>query len=270
MKPIFGIISPVNLEIVNSKEREQFVSKRLIVKIGSSTIVKDGDPLNRDFMDNMARQISGLFRSGVEVVIVSSGAVACGRKILGDIGTTTLDNQVAAVYGQPELIAQWKASFSRYGVHVGQELLTDEHLNNNRKVLEDSLKRGVVIINANDPVNDLEMKQFRISADNDRLAGDVAGSIDADTLILLTDVDGVLNKKGELLTHVDRLEDVEDIIKDSGAGTGGMWSKCLVAKQAARDGRRSIIANGRSEDVILRAARGQNVGTRFIPGYMFY
>lgn len=256
--------------ILASKEKEQFVTRRLIVKIGSSTITKDGDPLNRDFMDNIAVQVSELFRRGVEVAIVSSGAVACGRKILGDIGTATLDNQVAAVYGQPELIAQWKIAFSKYGVNVGQELLTDYNLKNSKLVLENSLKRGVVIINANDAVNDEEMRQFAISADNDRLAGYVTNLVNADTLILLTDVEGVLDERGQLLDYVDRLEDIESVIQNSGTGIGGMWSKCVVAKQVAREGQRSIIANGRTSNVILRIARGENLGTRFVKGWMLY
>lgn len=256
--------------IFTSKEKEQFVTRKLIVKIGSSTITKDGNPLNRDFMDSIAVQVSELFRSGVEVAIVSSGAVACGRKILGDIGTTILDNQVAAVYGQPELIAQWKIAFSKYDVNVGQELLTDQNLKNSKLVLENSLKRGVVIINANDAVNDEEMKQFAISADNDRVAGYVVNLVNADTLILLTDVEGVLDESGQLIDYVDKLEDIESVIQNSGTGIGGMWSKCLVAKQAARDGKRAVIANGRNGDVITRVARGQQVGTRFIQGYMIY
>ena len=251
-----------------SKEQEQFVSRRMVVKIGSSTITRDGSPLNLEFMDGVAKQVSKLFESEVQVVIVSSGAVACGRKLLSELGlelgNTILDNQRAAVFGQPELIAQWKAAFKRYGVLAGQQLLVDDHLENGGKVLEASLSDGVVIINQNDAVSDTEMKQFLISADNDKLAEYVARFINADTLLLLTDVDGVLDENGEVLTHVDRVEDIEDLIKTSGQGTGGMWTKCIQAKQAARDGRRAIIANGREADVILRIARDENVGTRFI------
>lgn len=260
-----------NPELVrNQEQKERFIARKVVVKIGSSTITKDGDPLNRDFMDSIAVQVSELFRSGVEVALVSSGAVVCGRKILGGIETTTLDNQVAAVYGQPELIAQWKTSFSKYGVNIGQVLLTDQNLKNSKLVLERSLKRGVVIINANDAVNDEEMRQFAIFADNDRLAGYVANLINSDTLILLTDVEGVLDESGQLLEYVDRLEDIESAIQNSGTGIGGMWSKCLVAKQAARDGKRTIIANGRNHGAITRIARGHQVGTRFVQGYMVY
>lgn len=245
------------------KEKEQFVTKRLIVKIGSSTITEDGDPLNRDFMDNIAVQVSELLRGGVEVAIVSSGAVACGRKILGDIGATTLDNQVAAVYGQPALIAQWTIAFSKHGINVGQELLTDQNLKSSKLVLEKSLKRGVVIINANDAVNDEEMKQFAISADNDKLAGYVADLINADTLILLTDVDGVLDEGGKVMETIVSNENAEIVFRDKSAvGTGGMESKVEIAKEIANSGKIAFIANGKTPNVLLRIARGETLGTR--------
>lgn len=269
------------MERVSSlKEREEFVSKRLVVKIGSSTItygVPDGEPLNRDFMDNIARQVSELSKTGVEVAIVSSGAVVSGKQILPELaGTTTFDNQVRAVFGQLRLIAGWEATFSKYGVKVGQMLLTDENLKNEKQaentkqVLEESLKHGVVIINANDPVNDAEMRQFAVSADNDKLAGCVARLIGADTLLLLTNVNGVLNEHRKLLPYLDRTEDATAIMKRSGSGTGGMSSKCGVAKQAAKAGIRSIIANGREQDIITKAAKGQAVGTKVIAGYAIY
>lgn len=255
------------------KEREQFVSRRLVIKIGSSTITHgapDGEPLNRDFMDNIASQVSELSKAGVEVVIVSSGAVVSGKQILPELaGTTTFDNQVRAVFGQPELIAEWKAAFKKYGVKVGQMLLTDENLRNEKQaentkqVLKESLKHGVVIINANDPVNNAEMIQFAISADNDKLASHVARLIKADTLMLLTDVSGVLDDDEVLPYVAGKMDDKADLMQQNGSGTGGMSSKYTAASEAAEAGIgiRSIIANGRELFVILRAARGELVGT---------
>lgn len=257
----------------NAIEGEQFVTRRIVIKIGTSTITAGKDQPDLEFMDDTARQVAELLRDGVEVVIVSSGAVASGKKD-GFQRKDITDKQVEAVFGQPRLIAKWDHALRAHGVEdIGQVLFTDVDLEkkseNAREVLSRSLQRGVVIINYNDAVADEEMQKVEKSVDNDKLAGSVARLIGADTLLILTDVDGVLDV-GELIPVVDRLEDIQDLVHDGGAGTGGAWSKWVEAKNVAKDGIRSIIANGRAEDTILNVAKGQNVGTRFIAGYMFY
>lgn len=256
----------------STKEGERFVTRRIVIKIGTSTITAGKDQPDLEFMSDIAGQSARLFHNGVEVVIVSSGAVASGKR--EDFPRRDItDKQVEAVYGQPKLMAKWRHVFETHGVEVGQVLFTDIDLekkaDNAREVLKRALKRGVVIINYNDAVADEEMQKVERSVDNDKLAGSVARLINADTLLILTDVDGVLDG-GELIPVVDRLEDIEDLINEGGTGTGGAWSKWIEAKEVAKDGKRSIIANGRAEDIILNVAKGQNIGTRFIAGYMFY
>lgn len=256
-----------------TKEGEQFVTRRIVIKIGTSTITAGKDRPDLKFMGDIARQATELFRDGVEVVIVSSGAVASGKREDFQRKDIT-DKQVEAVYGQPRLMAKWIHAFSIHGVeNIGQVLFTDIDLeqksDNAREVLSRALQRGVVIVNYNDAVADEEMQKVEKSVDNDKLAGSVARLINADTLLILTDVDGVLDQ-GELIPVVDRLEDIEDMVNEGGTGTGGAWSKWIEAKEVAKDGTRSIIANGRAEDTILKVAKGEQVGTRFIAGYMFY
>lgn len=257
----------------SAKEGEQFATRRIVIKIGTSTITAGKDRPDLEFMGDIARQAAELHRDGVEVVIVSSGAVASGKREDFQRKDIT-DKQVEAVYGQPRLMAKWIHAFNIHGVEdVGQVLFTDIDLekkaDNAREVLSRALKRGVVVINYNDAVADEEMQKVEKSADNDKLAGSVAKLISADTLLILTDVDGVMDR-GELIPFVDRLEDIEDLAHEGGTGTGGAWSKWIEAKEVAKDDIRSIIANGRAENVILDAAKGQNIGTRFIAGHMFY
>ena len=274
----------------SKEQREQFVVHRMVVKIGSSTITKDGDPLNKSFMDNIARQSSQLFKSGVEVFIVSSGAVMSGDALIRKNGidmnqlfsshilSLTEEEQkvfldmVKAFYGQTELMSAWREVFWHYGVLAGQGLYEDRNLRSRttREVLESACKIGVPIINANDAVSDFEMRQLAISADNDKLAGFIARTINADTLVFLTDVDGVLDENGKELSYVDRLEDIQELIKDTGDRPGGMWGKTIVAKTAAREGRRTFITNGRKQNILIQIARGENLGTRFGKGWMLY
>ncbi len=261
-----------NADQTARKEGERFVTRRIVIKIGTSTITAGKDEPDLKFMGEVARQATELFSDGVDVIIVSSGAVASGKR--GDFPRRDItDKQVEAVYGQPKLMAKWHEAFEIHGIEVGQVLFTDidlkEKAENAREVLSRALKRGVVIINYNDAVADEEMQKVERSADNDKLAGAVARLIDADTLLILTDVDGVMDE-GELIPVVDRLEDIEDLAHRGGTGTGGAWSKWIEAKEVAKEGKRSIIANGRAEDIILNVAKGQNVGTRFVAGYMFY
>lgn len=275
---------------IDKEQKERFITRRIVVKIGSSTITKDGDPLNRNFMDSIAFQSSQLFRSGVEVFIVSSGAVVSGDALirrngidmnqlfssqlqnLSDEEREVFLNQVRAFYGQAELMSAWREAFARYGILAGQGLYEDKNLRSRttREVLESACKIGVPVINANDAVSDFEMRQFEISADNDKLAGLIVRTVNADTLVLLTDVDGVLDETGKALSDVDRLEDIQELMKDTNSRPGGMWGKAMVAKTAAMEGRRSIIANGIEQDVLVQIARGRNLGTRFDKGWMLY
>lgn len=243
-----------------NKESEKFTSRRMVVKIGSSTITGGGEALDGKFLANISQQAERLFSKGVEVLIVSSGAVESGKKDLGSLDTV-LDRQVAALFGQPEVISEWRKALNKSGVKkVGQLLLTETDLKSIKPLLDKALRHGVVVVNANDPINDYEMKSFLVSADNDKLAGFLAREIGADTLLLLTDADGVLNKSGET---IDTFKTGEEVVIFSSSKTtyaGGILSKIQVAQEFQG---RAIIANGRTGNVLLKAAQGKRVGTQF-------
>jgi|WetSurMetagenome_2_1015567.scaffolds.fasta_scaffold02934_2 glutamate 5-kinase len=241
-------------------EQEKFVTRRMVVKIGSSTITGGSETLDKKFIESISQQVGALFNRGVEVLIVSSGAVASGKRDLGNVNSV-IDKQVAALYGQPELISEWRKALNNNGVDkIGQLLVKDTDLKNIKPLLDKALRYGVVIVNANDPVNDYEMKQFLVSADNDKLAGFLAKSIDADTLLLLTDKDGVLDRNGKTVETFDSKTEIVIFDESKDVANGGIASKIQVAQEFAG---RSIIANGRSSNIVLKVARGEKIGTRF-------
>lgn len=244
---------------------------RLVVKIGSSTITDNGQGLDRAFMRDIARQVADIRSHGTEVAIVTSGAVVSGKLRIPTLTGDIIDKQVAAMAGQARLMAAWTEAFDIFDIETGQALYSDLDLERAKHPLLRALRDMVLIANANDAVNDGEMKAFEIAADNDTLSGQVAELIAAKTFIILTDVAGILDEQGKRIPYVDRLEDIEELIKREHGGTGGMWSKALVLNSAARRGVRSVVANGREQDVLLRIMRTRGeVGTEFIAGYMLY
>lgn len=247
-------------ETASNTKQEKLISRRMVVKIGSSTITGGSETLDTAFMGCISQQVGVLFRNGVEVLIVTSGAVASGKRGLGNVDTV-LDKQVAALYGQPDLISEWKKTLNNNGVErVGQLLVDDADLKTIKPLLDKALRYGVVVVNANDPVNDEEMKQFLVCADNDKLAGFLATSIGADTLLLLTDEDGVLDKDKQTIGTFNSKTEIVVFDKSKVVSNGGIVSKIKVAQEFAG---RSVIANGRTVDVVLRIARGEKVGTQF-------
>lgn len=248
----------------SSKQKtEKFISKRMIVKIGSSSIAKNGNPLNGSLMRTIARQCAILYKSGVEISIVSSGAVAAGKKLLKSTNDDIIHDQVAAIYGQNHLMNKWDRVFKKYSILTGQVLLSENDLKNPNTPIMMGLKRGVQIINANDAVNNEEMKAYFLSADNDRLAGHIAQFINADTLLLLTDVDGVLDEKGQVIKEMRENKKVK-LVGKSKLGTGGMMSKVIVGFRAAKNNIRTVIANAYEKDVVLKVARGERFGTTLV------
>ena len=170
-------------------EKEQFLSRRIVIKIGTSTITGGENRPDYAFMTDVARQVAELLNDGVDVVIVSSGAVASGKRE-GFERRDIADKQVEAVFGQSRLMGQWTRAFEEHGIDdVGQILYTDvdlhERTDSAREVLNRALRRGVVIVNYNDGVSDEEMRKVERSTDNDVLAQQVATLIDADTLLFL-------------------------------------------------------------------------------------
>ena len=178
-------------------------------------------------------QCSHIYKNGVDVTIVSSGAVACGRHLLskGNIEEDDIqDRQVEAVFGQPTLIGAWVAAFRKYGVKAGQALITE---------------------------ND---EEFLVSADNDRLAAFVATTVKADTVLILTDVEGVLDTNNDLIEDGSLIKDDVPFYQSSEKGTGGMTSKVRVLKELSNQGVKGIIAGAKQQNIILKAARGNTRG----------
>lgn len=236
------------------EESEKFITRRMVIKIGSSAITGGTDTLDVNFMENIARQASLLFHSGVEVIIVTSGAVASGKK--------GLTSESSSIFGQTKLMKSWVEALMVNGVKegdIGHLLLTDNHLVDGiGTILKEALRRGVLIVNGQDAVNDLSGS--KICKDNDKLAGFLAESIGADTLLLLTDENGVLDKDRKTIEAFDTKTEIVIFDKAKNVSNGGIVSKIQVAKEFTG---RAIIANGRTANVALKAARGEKVGTQF-------
>jgi glutamate 5-kinase len=248
-------------QLLNTVEVEKFISKRMVVKIGSSSITKDGSPLNVDFVKNVAKQCSQLLKSNVEIAIISSGSVVAGKWVLRQTRDDVIHDQVAAIYGQSILMNYWRGAFVDFGINVGQILISEDDLKKPNTPIVEGLRHGIQVINANDAVNDSEMKAYLLSADNDKLAGHIAQFIGADTLVLLTDVDGVLNGKGDVIQELTKDNEVS-LLGKSSVGTGGMQSKVNVGLDCTQQGIRTVIANAYTDEVLLKVAKGESVGTK--------
>ena len=252
--------------------------RRVVIKVGSSSIILNDGMVRLGFLGKLVTTISKLLKRGTEVVLVSSGAIAMGYKRLGmDKRPVHMeDKQACASVGQSELMALYQSLFWTLGIHVGQVLLTRDDLEdrrryiNARETLSRLLELGVVpIVNENDSVSVDEIK----FGDNDELSALVSGLIDADLLVLLTDVDGLYddNPKANGGAHlISRIEPpVSRLLElaadgESSMGTGGMRSKLDAADHCSRYGIPCVIAKGRGS-VLEAALSGEEVGTFVLP-----
>ena len=250
-------------------------SRRLVVKVGSALVTNNGNGLDLDAIGDWARQIAQLRAAGKEIVLVSSGAVACGVQRLGwgRRPKTVHEKQAAAAVGQAGLVEVYEAAFAQHGLHTAQLLLTHDDLAdrkryiNARSTLATLLELGVVpIINENDTVITDEIK----FGDNDTLGALVANLIDAEALIILTDQQGLYtadprNDPSATLITEERAENTALEAMAGGAGSGiskgGMITKVRAAQRAARSGAHTCIASGREADALLRLAGGEKLGT---------
>ncbi len=255
----------------------QRTRRRLVVKVGTNTLTGGEDHLARPAMMGVVRQIAQLVRDGHEVALVSSGAIVAGRQALAVArnGRDIPFKQVLAAVGQTRLMQMWDELFSSEDLLVAQTLLTRTDLAdrqgylNSRNTLLALLERGVVpIINENDVVATEEIK----IGDNDNLSALVANLIDADLLILLTDQAGLYtadprqNASATLIPEVRVIsDDVMALAAGAGTarGTGGMMTKLQAARLATESGVTVLVAGGPTENVLVRAAHGEAVGTRF-------
>ncbi|MBI5889950.1 MAG: glutamate 5-kinase [Nitrosomonadales bacterium] len=250
-------------------------SRRIVVKVGSSLVTNQGEGLDYSALNNWADQIGVLQKSGYEVVLVSSGAIAEGMKRLGwkQRPSAVHELQAAAAVGQMGLVQAYEGTFREFGLHAAQVLLTHadladrERYLNARSTLRTLLSLGVIpIINENDTVVTDEIK----FGDNDTLGALVANLIEADAFIILTDQDGLYTADprkdpGATLISEAQAGDAKLELMAGGAGShigrGGMLTKVLAAKRAARSGAHTVIASGHEHDVLPRLLQGESIGT---------
>ncbi len=255
-------------------------SRRWVVKIGSSLLTDEGRGLAKTAIDDWVAQVARLCRQGVEVVLVSSGAVAEGMARLGwaTRPSALYELQAAAAVGQMGLVQTYESSFQKHGLKTAQVLLTHDDLANRkrylnaRSTLRTLLKLKVVpIVNENDTV---AMEEIRFG-DNDTLAALVANLVEADVLVILTDQAGMFDKDprsnpdAKLLPQVSAADPLLEAMAGGSAGKvgrGGMLTKVRAAKLAARSGASTLVAPGRSAGVLDAIAAGQQTGTLFTPG----
>jgi len=261
-----------------SQNRQQWKNhKRWVIKIGSALLTNDGTALNTDGIANWVEQVVALKKQGLEVVLVSSGAVAEGMTRLGwsKRPKAIHELQAAAAVGQMGLIQTYESCFQKHNLHTAQILLTHDDLSNRqrylnaRSTLRTLLDMNVIpVVNENDTVVTDEIR----FGDNDTLAALVANLIEADGLILLTDQDGLFDKNPRQHADAVMLEEANvndpalDKMADVGAGTlgrGGMTTKIRAARTAVRSGASTVIASGRAENILLRLLQGENLGTLF-------
>jgi glutamate 5-kinase len=253
--------------------------RRLLVKIGSNILTSEDNGLDLERVQSIADDISSVRDSGYEVVVVSSGAVAAGMKKL-ELKEKPKDivlKQASAAVGQSSLMWAYEKSFNAHGLKVAQILLTRDDFAdrkryiNSRNTLIALLSYGVIpVINENDTVATDEIR----FGDNDHLASLVAGLIDAERLIILSDVDGLFSDDPGRNPGAKLIEVVEKITPEmekgaggagSTVGTGGMFSKLLAAKRAVRHGITVNIINGRRKGAISSLLEGVRHGTEFKP-----
>ena len=256
-------------------------SRKIVLKIGSNVLSNAEGSVDNNSLINIVEQVKALIDEHKQIVIVSSGAGICGAGTIkkwsrrGDINY----KQALCAIGQVELMIAYREYFGRHGIHVGQLLLTrddfDENNNNNNRTLNirntlfTLIDEGVVpIINENDSVSVEEIK----IGDNDTLSALTANLWNADTLIMLSDIDGVFDcdpKKHHDAGLIEEVHDIDGLIHEidmngiSSFGTGGIATKIEAARRVNQYGANMILLNGTKHDIIKRAYEGQGQGTVF-------
>jgi glutamate 5-kinase len=254
--------------------------KTIVVKIGTSSLTREDGSFNRLLTEDTARQVAELRKLGKTVIIVSSGAIGIGVEEL-KMPSRPREiplRQAAAAVGQNILMQEWMVAFKNYDIKVAQILLTYEAFSsrmtylNLRNSISALLEAGVVpIINENDPICVHEIEAT--FGDNDKLSAMVASKVEAELLILLSDIDGLYNKNPKKNEDAQLLSTIEKITPEiesyggsptSMKGVGGMRTKIEAAKITSIAGCHMVIANSAVEDVILKVMKGENIGTLFL------
>jgi glutamate 5-kinase len=247
--------------------------KTIVVKLGTQLLTDKAGKLDPNFMGGIAKQVALLREKGIHTTIVSSGAVGAGVAEMGlpRRPTDLARLQAVAAVGQRKLMDAWADAFGH--LPVAQLLLTREDIDdrsrflNVRNTIHAAQELGAVpIINENDTISTDELAKITFG-DNDYLAAVIASALRADLLVLLTVVDGLLDDSGKSVRVVQSIDQARQLVRTekSALGKGGMESKLQAAKLVTDSGEAMIIANGRSENVLLNMVAGEPVGTVFLP-----
>ncbi|MCK5152777.1 MAG: glutamate 5-kinase [Spirochaetales bacterium] len=256
-------------------------SHRVVIKIGTNLLTKDGK-FNTQYVHEISSQIAALRDRGLQVLLVSSGAIGMGAAEIS-LKNRVKDikmRQACAAIGQPLLMHQYKNSFGEYGLSIAQVLVTREVFSNRttflnlRNSVETLLNLGIIpIFNENDSVSTDEIGSA--FGDNDRLSAMIASKVDADLLIILTDIDGLYSgdprkdSKASLISSVEEITD--EILAFAGSegsefSTGGMKTKLQAVSIAANAGCKTVLAHGGKKDILQKIIDGENEGTVFLEG----
>lgn len=252
--------------------------KRVVIKVGTTTLTHETGLLNLERIEILVRQIANLHNNGYEVMLVTSGAIGAGmgKLNLKNRPKTLPEKQAVAAVGQVALIHLYQKIFAEYGKNVGQLLLTASDINERNRYLNGRntcfalFNAGVIpIINENDAIAVEEIKV----GDNDTLSAFVATLVDADLLIILSDIDGLYdsnpkeNPNAKLLPLITTLnEEIKAMAGDSNSkfGTGGMATKLKAAEIALNSGVNMVIAQGENPENLIKIVRGEDIGTLFV------
>ena len=259
----------------NNRTEFMQTTQRWVVKIGSALLTRDGQGLDREALADWAGQMARLRQAGIEIVLVSSGAVAEGMSRMGwKVKPKALyEKQAAAAIGQMSLIHAYEMVFEQHGFHAAQVLLTHDDLSDRRRYLNARSTlttlidlKVIPVINENDTV---AFEEIRLG-DNDTLGAMVGNLIEADLLVILTDQQGLYDKDPRKFANAQLISEGQannpDYLEFAGGagtniGSGGMRTKVLAAQRAARSGCATIIASGREASVLERLHAGEALGT---------
>ena len=259
-------------------------ARRLVIKVGTGVVCNAENEFDPQQVAALAASIAGLANTGRQVVLVSSGAVTLGAAELGIHRSRLKDASVTracAAVGQCKLMQAYAESFRPHGIKVAQVLVTEDDFSDLkrysilRQTFERLLKLGAVpIVNENDTVTNIYTEQAPVFRDNDRLAALVLSKLDADALVLLSNVDGLLYSPSQDLSNatvVTMVTEITDAIRNSARGTsatgrGGMTAKLDAAEIAMQAGGMVVIANGKTPGILEQIFQGEEVGTLFLPG----
>ena len=252
----------------------------IVIKVGTN-LLSSVDGINKNRVEDIARQVALLIDQGHHVILVSSGAIGMGAKALGHNNPVKHIplRQACAAIGNPLLMTAYQEAFKAHGLLCGQVLITRNVLNNRtgynnmREAVSTLLQLKVVpIFNENDVVSTSEINS--IFGDNDRMSAYVASKIDADLLILMTDIDGLYTGNPKKDPDAKKINEITDLTEDffnyaKGAGstfsTGGMKTKLLAAQIAQKGGCGTLIVSGYDKDALVRAVNGEEIGTYIYP-----